>query len=310
MFIASALIVSLCAGVVHGGGAGASAQDKASAKDKYRHGVKAFSEGRYKDAVDLFLQADRIVQNESFAFNASHAYDKMGDHGNALRWAREYLRRAPDAADRAKVEQSVRRFEAQLQHNGVQQLTFLSSPPGAMLIIDGRALGVTPWTGELSPGEHRASLRLRGFDDAIKAFALPADSAIDVSVTLQAAAPEPAPTARDATADETSAPLLPLGLSALGVGVASLGVALGLEVARAGAEQDARDERFQVDARPHVERAADLEMPARVMLGVGAAFAAVGSALLTIELASGDEPSPPVFEAACSGLDCTLQLRF
>src|SRR5687768_1045323 len=82
-----------------------SAEEKEIALRRYEEGKRAYQAGRYREAIDRFLQADRIVASPAFAYNVSLAYEALGEVGNALRWTREYQKRAPDAPDAATVAQ-------------------------------------------------------------------------------------------------------------------------------------------------------------------------------------------------------------
>jgi tetratricopeptide (TPR) repeat protein len=106
--------------------------------------VALFDRKKYKDAIDAFLEANRLFPSPTLSFNAAKAYEKMGDSAGALRFYRDYLRRKPDASDLADVEKSIGRYERALQDKGVQQVTVLSSPEGALVIVDDRPMGVTP----------------------------------------------------------------------------------------------------------------------------------------------------------------------
>ncbi len=88
---------------------------RAEAMKKYEEGSKAFAAKQYKDAIDLFLAADQTVPNADLAYNTSLAYEAMGDAESALRWAREYLRRAGAADDRTEVQGRVSKLERKLQ---------------------------------------------------------------------------------------------------------------------------------------------------------------------------------------------------
>src|SRR4051812_2701284 len=75
--------------------------EHAAARERFKQGAQAYSEGRYKDAIDLFLDADRLAPNPAFAYNIGLAYEELGDATNALRWYRSYLRDLPGAPDQA-----------------------------------------------------------------------------------------------------------------------------------------------------------------------------------------------------------------
>jgi tetratricopeptide (TPR) repeat protein len=275
---------------------------KAAALAKYEEGSKAFAQKRYKDAVDSFLEADATAQSPAFAYNIGLAYEGMGDDANALRWLREYLRRDPEAGDRDAVKPLIARHESRLAAKGIQQLTVLSEPAGATLLVDGRAVGVTPWTGELVPGPHTLQLQLRRYLDAEQSVELPASHADEVTVVLtQAPALGTAPTRAPASSRQLDhAPhddadsgegMLVMSAVALGLGAAGGAVAIGLEMTRRHAEDDARLAPTQIEAARHYERMSDRRTGARVAAGLGAGLAAAGVVMLVIGLseASNDE---------------------
>src|SRR6185295_19141018 len=99
------------------------ADDKDAARDRFRQGAQAYSEGRFKDAIDLFFDADRLAPNPAFAYNIGLAYEELGDAANALRWYRSYLRDLPGAPDQAEVEPRIAAAEKHLRDRGVQQVT-------------------------------------------------------------------------------------------------------------------------------------------------------------------------------------------
>ncbi|MEN9581279.1 MAG: hypothetical protein RJA70_4288, partial [Pseudomonadota bacterium] len=241
----------------------------AQAKAAYERAIEAYGQRRYKDAIDLFLRADQLSPNPAFSFNIGIAYEDMGDPALALRYHRAYVRQAPQAADRDEVERRIERLEAKLQEKGVQQVTVLSEPPGATVVVDGQPVGVSPWTGELAPGHHQVALQLRGYKDDVRDFDLPPSRSIDVPVTLS-------PDVRNRTHALTgkSNPNSPgspgpwftqisrLSWIVTGAGVASLGVAAGFELARSSAEDSAAAEPIQIRAEPLLEKAQSRETTA------------------------------------------------
>jgi tetratricopeptide (TPR) repeat protein len=267
------------------------------ARVRYREGVEAYKEGRYRDAIDLFLEADQLAPSAALSFNIGAAYEKLGEAAAALRWYRDYLRRAPDTADRAQVEALVSGFEHTLQSNGVQQMTISSTPDGAELMVDGQSVGVTPYTLEVPPGSHVLSLKLAGHAPASRTVDLPADHAIDVAVELateenqeskgdaQPAPPIPAAAASTPAKPHEAASndgklLTTLGWVGVAAGGAALGGALVFELLRQSAESDATSDHTQVGYAEKLDTMYGRQTAARVMLGVGAGLAAGGGVLL------------------------------
>jgi len=302
---------------------------KGEAMRNYEAGSKAFADKRYKDAIDLFLEADEVVRNADLAFNTSLAYEAMGDVSSALRWAREYLRRAPSAEDRAALEKRIAGYEKKLQDKGVQQLTILSTPAGATVLIDGRPLGVTPWTGDLRPGSHAVVLTLAGHVEAKTVFELRPDRAGERALDLTptpASTPGPVAPPVGPMRPETGSVdpvvkrgLLGGGIAALALGAAGVGAAVGLELLRAGAEEDALTTAVQVDSAALLDDMESYQRGARVAVGLGAGFMAVGAALIVTGAAlrstDDDGPAPLAFDLGClpwhagGTPDCALVVR-
>ena len=275
---------------------------RADAKVRYEQGAAAYSAGRFKDAVDLFLEADRLAPSAPLSFNIARAYEKLGDDSGALRWYRDYLRRAPDAANAKEVRAAVDNLEDRLSRKGVQQLTIMSAPPGATVNVDGRPVGVTPWTGDLLPGRHRVDLSLRGYQDQSSEVDLAAHRSQDVSLTLvqssesSGAQASPTPVAA-AAAPATSTPSDQPGEQGgsgfgiwpwvtLGAGGAALGGALVFELLRSGTEDDAKSEKTQIGYQEKLDKMESQKTTARILAGVGGALVVTGGVLLVLDLGS------------------------
>lgn len=265
----------------------------AEARARYQQGAQAYAEGRYKDAIDLFLDADRMRPSAALSFNIARAYEKLRDASGALRWYRDYFRRTDKPEDREQVQLRIGALQELLRQKGVQQVTILSEPSGATVVVDRRPMGVTPWTGDLTPGAHHLELRLRGYADAASEFELPAARAVDVRVALVQEAPAatpvlpgptPAQPAPDAAKSERPSSLQTWGFVALGAAGAAFGGALTFELLRRSAEQDARDEREQIAFRDSVERMESRRTAARIFAGAGAALAVTGGALIALDV--------------------------
>ena len=157
---------------------------KAEGKARCERGAEAYAAGRFKDAIDFFLQADALAPSAALSFNIARAYEKIGDDASTLQWYRDFRRRAPDAKNGPEVDDRIRGLEGVLAKKGVQQLTVFSRPLGATVIVDDQPVGVTPYTGQLPPGTHKVVLSLRGYLDSEQRVELAADRARDLEVPL------------------------------------------------------------------------------------------------------------------------------
>jgi len=285
-----------------------SEQQRAEAKARYEAGVAAYTAGHYKDAVDLFLAADRLAPSAPLSFNIARAYEKLGDDSGSLRFYRDYLRRAPNAENANDVGALVKRFEERLKAKGVQQMTVLSTPTGATVALDGSPVGVTPATLDVPPGQHHVALMLRGYSDTERDIDVPADHALDVVLELAPAPDQAAPVAAAPAAATAPAPSAPpkdeshgLGVwpyVTLGAGAAALAGALTFELLRHGSENAAKDAKTQVDYKDHYDTMVSQRTTARVLVGVGGALVITGGVLLAIDLGNGS----PTQKAARLGI--------
>lgn len=294
---------------------GPSEADKKQALELYDQGARAFSQKRYHDAVGLFLSADKLIQNPAFAYNIALSYEAVGERSRALRWAREFLRRAPDSPKAEEIGALATKLQLQLAERGLQQMTVRSVPSGATVSVDGRPRGVTPWTGDLVPGEHTISVTLRGYDDLEQVVQLPAEEAIDVDLALKRAAPTPSalpPPEPPPPPPETEVSVGPWTYAILGAGLAGVGAGVGLHFAWTSAEDDARAAQTQLDALDAIERRDDLQLGSSIAFGVGGGLMAVGAGLLVVDLLglTAEQPSPVETGAFCSPDYCGGSLRY
>lgn len=304
--------------------ASSAAQPLEVARARYRQGVEAYQAGHYRESIDYFLEADRVSPSAALSYNIALAYEKIDDPAAALRWYRDYLRRAPDTKDRASVETIIQSFEARLASKGVQQVTILTEPASATVLVDGKPVGVTPWTMEVPPGAHTLEIRHDGFETVKQSIDVPADHATDLQVTLQAAqqapaaAPATAPSApasaqAPATADQGTktsggSTLTTLGIVGLAAGGAALIGAGTFELLRRGTEDDAKKETTQVGYADRFDTMQSQQTAARVLLGTGVAFAAAGGILLYLGLSKSSDSSPAV-GVGCAPGGCVSTVR-
>jgi tetratricopeptide (TPR) repeat protein len=304
------------------------AQPLEIARARYRQGVEAYQAGHYRESIDYFLEADRVSPSAALSFNIALAYEKIDDPAAALRWYRDYLRRSPDAKDRASVESLVKAFEARLAAKGVQQVTVMSEPSAATVLVDGKPVGVTPWTMEIRPGQHRLEVRHDGFETIKQSIDVPADHATDIQLTLKAAEDAPAaPAAPPAPNLPASAPppvttttkadegtegggktLTTLGIVGLAAGGAALIGAGTFELLRRGSESDAKKEPTQVGYADHVDTMESQQTVARVLLGTGVVLAATGGVLLFFGSKKSSE-NTTAFDVGCAPGGCVTTVR-
>jgi tetratricopeptide (TPR) repeat protein len=242
---------------------GPEAEAKERARALFQQGVAAYREGRFYDAVGIFLQTQRVYPDTQLCFNIARAFENLGNASAALRYYRDYLREADRPSDGVEVRETVQRLEQQLAQRGVQQLTVLSKPEGSTVSLDGKPVGIAPWTGETYPGKHRVSVVLEGHASQERVVELDAHQAQDFAFALTPEA-RPAPRPAPVVLTEQKGPgLSAASLVTLGVGVALLGTAM--------AAQAASDR-------------SGLSSPAAFFTGGGLGVVSVGSVMLYFDL--------------------------
>lgn len=301
----------------------------ATAEVRHRAGVAAFAKGHYQDAIDLFLEANRLRPSAALSFNVARCHEQLDDASSALAWYRDYLRRSDHPSDGKQVARSIARLEKRLAQKGVQQLTVDSSPHGATVLIDGKLIGSSPWTGDLAPGAHSLDLTLPGFEHLSQHFDLPPDHALDIELALtlarapqetrpvQAVAESPkvvevqsAPArtphsfAPAPPQPEEASTLAILGWTAVATGGAALGGALAFELVRQGAEKDAQRETGQIQFAQDVRRMHAQQTAARVLVGTGAALAVVGGVMLLVGAGNSERAPDARVALSCATHQC------
>lgn len=205
---------------------------KARARLLFDKGVSAYREGRFYDAVDIFLETNRLYPDPKLSFNVGKAFEGMGNQAGALRYYREYLRRSPNASDAQEVESHVHQLELALSQKGLQQLTVLSAPDGATVKLDGQAVGVTPWTGESFAGKHRIVVEAVGYQRHEGVIEIDPHRARDFAIELVKEPNKPdAALLAQSSPGVVEAKVSPFTLATLATGIGLLGGALIAQVA-------------------------------------------------------------------------------
>lgn len=287
---------------------------RGEAKRKFEAGVRAFGEQRYEEAVRAFQEADAIEPSAALSFNIARAFERLHDTSAALRWYRDYARRSPQATNLSQVQARITELAGALAARGVQQLSVLSTPPGADVLVDNQLVGHTPVTLELAPGVHHVEVRRAGYADARADFTLdprvPQDLALRLSPTSTPASVTTSPA--QAKPELAPAPALepqrPFGLIpqvVTGVGGVSLLAALGFELGRRSAES-AAERATQHEYPEHYDSMRGRQTTARVFAGVGAVLLVTGGTLWVL---NAPRKRTPDLAFSCGAGGCGLAAR-
>jgi len=87
----------------------ARADERVEARRHFRAGIQLVTQGRYREAIAEFEEANRILPNPNVLFNIARAYADANEIDRAIEYYTRYL--SADVPDRADVEQVVRDLE-------------------------------------------------------------------------------------------------------------------------------------------------------------------------------------------------------
>jgi tetratricopeptide (TPR) repeat protein len=89
----------------------AHAEDAQLARQHYDKGVTLYDLGQYHEAAKEYEEAYKFKSDPALLFNIGQAYRNANEPADALRAYRAYLRRSPDARNRADVEGYIARMQ-------------------------------------------------------------------------------------------------------------------------------------------------------------------------------------------------------
>jgi tetratricopeptide (TPR) repeat protein len=111
----------------------AAADDAAtrSAKRHFERGQKLYTLTKFREALDEYQQAFDARPIPDFLFNIGQCYRNLGDYDAAIFSYKKYLAAAPDAPNRAQVEQLIVDLQARKDQEDARRLSLQSAPQAA-----------------------------------------------------------------------------------------------------------------------------------------------------------------------------------
>jgi tetratricopeptide (TPR) repeat protein len=108
------------------------AADDPATRDARRHferGEKLYALTRFSEALDEYQKAFDAKPIPDFLFNIGQCYRNLGDYDSAIFSYRKYLTLAPDAPNRAQVEQLITELQAKKDQSDTHRLGLSPSRP-------------------------------------------------------------------------------------------------------------------------------------------------------------------------------------
>jgi tetratricopeptide (TPR) repeat protein len=97
--------------------------DLRTAKRHFERGEKLYALAKFREALDEYQKAFDAKPIPDFLFNIGQCYRNLGDYDSAIFSYRKYLKLAPDAPNRDKVEQLISDLEAKQAQSDTQRDT-------------------------------------------------------------------------------------------------------------------------------------------------------------------------------------------
>jgi tetratricopeptide (TPR) repeat protein len=133
-FVVAWLWLAALVGVAHGG------DNKAAARDSYREGTRQYDLGDYQKALELFKRAYLLYEEPSILFNSAQCERQLKHPEEAVKLYKSYLRKVPDAPNRADVEKMIQRLETEI----AQQEAERKAPPQGTLTATEKSTAPQP----------------------------------------------------------------------------------------------------------------------------------------------------------------------
>lgn len=140
------------------------------AKKHYGAGEKEFKGGDYAAALTDFQAADAIKSTPQSSRYIGVCQDKLGHFTDAVASYEKFLAAVPPKMKKEgdEITARVAAIKAMPAHLHVE-----TTPGGASILADGKAMGTSPTDLELAPGKHIVHIELAGY--------LPIDKDVDLS---------------------------------------------------------------------------------------------------------------------------------
>ncbi len=110
-------------------GAAEGPDEKQRVRALYEQATKDYNLGRFDDALRLYTQAYEIRADPAFLFNIAQCYRQLHRPAEAAREYRAYLREAPDAPNRAEVQQRIKDLDEETARQEAAKPPAGTQPP-------------------------------------------------------------------------------------------------------------------------------------------------------------------------------------
>lgn len=185
--------------------AGGDSQEKA--RTHFERGVELFEDGDFGSAVFEFETAHELSGNAHLLYNIAVCRDELHEYAAAMGAYQHYLDILGSGLDAARIEKVQRELDRLRSRVGT--LSLKSTPPGAVVYLEGKKLGETPLELPLDLGQAELEFGLDGYASEQRTARIVSGETTEISVVLgepnTTSAPPPASAAGEIRPDEGGA---------------------------------------------------------------------------------------------------------
>jgi sugar/nucleoside kinase (ribokinase family) len=153
------------------------------ARELDQQGVRLFTDGRYREAQQLFERAHARGGPSSELWNIARCQQKLDDTKGAMETLTEYVSKRD--IEHGEREEAQRELEV-LRRKPVR-VVVVTEPPGASVVVGERKMtpmGRTPAAFDLAPGDYAVTLTLAGYSRKVVRFVAESGSPVTIAEEL------------------------------------------------------------------------------------------------------------------------------
>jgi tetratricopeptide (TPR) repeat protein len=196
------------------------------ARKHFQKGQQLFDVGRWDEAAEAFERAYSARNDPTFIYNMAQAYRRKGDAKRALELYKNYLIKAPKAAQRAEVEERIAALQKQVEESDRSGKSLAPTPTPAPVpapVVDPAPLPVPAPATVYDPAPAPAPAAAPMYVPA------PAPASAPTYIPAQARLVEPAPASQPSSSPGRGLRISGIVSGALGLAAVGTGIFLSLE---------------------------------------------------------------------------------
>jgi outer membrane receptor for ferrienterochelin and colicin len=129
---------------------------------QFEMAAEQYKAGHFREALQHFLESNRLVQNHNVIFNIARTYEQLHRNPDAFRYYTQALDGETDVATRRRIEEAIARISP-----FVAVLKVTTDPPGATIYLERKDLGArgnSPALLGVEPHSYKVIAELPGYE--------------------------------------------------------------------------------------------------------------------------------------------------